>query len=341
MKSRRPSEEAEPAPGRPCPSNGSTDVGIHHITAIAGDPQRNLDFYSGILGMRLVKLTVNFDDPASYHLYYGDELGHPGSIITFFPWPGGRPGRQGTGQIGTVSLAVPPPSLGFWIERLIGHSIQYEGPTRRFDEQVLSFKDPDGLLVELVATSRVGTTPAWTEGPISPEHSIRGLQGAAIWEDGDLGSADFLTKTLGFQPVGEEGNVLRFQSADLGVGTVVDLRRAPGFWRGAGGVGTVHHMAFRASDDQAQLDKRAEIENQGYDITPVIDREYFHSVYFREPGGILFEIATDPPGFTVDEPAAELGTHLKLPPMYEASRAQIERALPPLRLPHAAAGEQR
>jgi catechol 2,3-dioxygenase-like lactoylglutathione lyase family enzyme len=313
-------------------------VGIHHITAIAGDPQRNLDFYSGVLGMRLVKLTVNFDDPASYHLYYGDELGHPGSILTFFPWPGGRPGRQGTGQIGTVALAVPPASLGFWIERLIGHSVRYEGPTRRFDEQVLSFKDPDGLLLELVATSRVGTTAPWTEGPVSPEHAIRGLEGATIWEDGDLGTADFLTKTLGFEPVGDEGNLLRFQSADVGAGTVVDLRRAPGFWRGAGGVGTVHHMAFRAHDDQAQLDKRAEIENQGYDITPVIDREYFHSVYFREPGGVLFEIATDPPGFTVDEPVAELGTHLKLPPMYEASRAQIERVLPPLRLPHAAAG---
>lgn len=313
-------------------------MGIHHITAIAGDPQRNLDFYSGVLGMRLVKLTVNFDDPASYHLYYGDELGHPGSILTFFPWPGGRPGRQGTGQIGTVALAVPPASLGFWIERLIGHSVRYEGPTRRFDEQVLSFKDPDGLLLELVATSRVGTTAPWTEGPVSPEHAIRGLEGATIWEDGDLGTADFLTKTLGFEPVGDEGNLLRFQSADVGAGTVVDLRRAPGFWRGAGGVGTVHHMAFRAHDDQAQLDKKVEIENQGYDITPVIDREYFHSVYFREPGGVLFEIATDPPGFTVDEPVAELGTHLKLPPMYEASRAQIERVLPPLRLPHAAAG---
>ncbi|HEV8455680.1 MAG TPA: ring-cleaving dioxygenase [Gemmatimonadales bacterium] len=316
-------------------------MGIHHITAIAGDPQRNLDFYTGVLGMRLVKLTVNFDDPASYHLYYGDELGHPGSLLTFFPWPGGRPGRQGTGQVGTVSLAIPPSSLGFWVERLLAHGIRYEGPTRRFDEQVLAFKDPDGLLLELVASPRVVNTPPWLEGPVPFEHAVRGLHGATLWEDGDIGSADFLTRTIGFQPVGEEGTLLRFQSADLGSGTVVDLRRAPGFWRGAGGVGTVHHMAFRADNDRAQLAKRAEIESQGVDITPVIDRQYFHSVYFREPGGVLFEVATDPPGFTIDEPAAELGTHLKLPPVYEANRAELERLLPALQLPHAAAGQAR
>jgi glyoxalase family protein len=316
-------------------------VGIHHITAIAGDPQRNLDFYAGTLGMRLVKLTVNFDDPASYHLYYGDELGHPGSILTFFPWPGGQPGRQGTGQVGTVSLAIPSGSLGFWIERLLGHGVRYEGPFRRFDEQVLSFKDPDGVLVELVASPRAANTVPWSEGPVPAEHAIRGVHGATVWEDGDSGSADFLTRTMGFQPVGQEGNILRFQSGDLGIGTVVDLRRAPGFWRGAGGVGTVHHVAFRAENDQVQLDKRAEIERQGVDITPVIDRQYFHSVYFREPGGVLFEIATDSPGFTIDEPATELGTHLKLPPVYERSRAEIERVLPPLRFPHAPAGEAR
>jgi glyoxalase family protein len=316
-------------------------VGVHHITAIAGDPQRNLDFYTGVIGMRLVKLTVNFDDPASYHLYYGDELGHPGSILTFFPWPRGRPGRQGTGQVGTVSLAIPPVSLGFWLERLLTRGIKYEGPARRFDEQVLSFKDPDGLLLELVASPRVVDTPPWAEGPVPPEHAVRGLHGATIWEDGDTGSADFLTRTMGFQPVAEESNFYRFQSGDLGSGTVVNLRRARGFWRGAGGVGTVHHVAFRADNDQVQLAKRAEIESQGVDITPVIDRQYFHSVYFREPGGVLFEIATDPPGFTIDEPAAELGTHLKLPLAYEPSRAEIERVLPSLRLPHVPAGEAR
>jgi glyoxalase family protein len=312
-------------------------VGIHHITAIAGDPQRNLDFYAGVLGLRLVKLTVNFDDPATYHFYYGDELGRPGSILTFFPWPGGRRGRQGTGQAAMVAFAIPPASLGFWIERLLAHGIKYEGPSRRFDEQVVALTDPDGLLLELIATRRVADTAPWSEGPLPPEHAIRGLHGTTLWEAGDTGSADFLTRTMGFEAAGEEGGLVRFQSADRGVGTVVNLRRAAGFWRGAGGVGTVHHVAFRAATDQAQLEKRAEIEAQGRDITPVIDRQYFHSVYFLEPGGVLFEIATDAPGFTIDEPAAELGTRLKLPPNYEANRWEIERALPPVRLPHAPA----
>jgi glyoxalase family protein len=316
-------------------------MGIHHITAIAGDPQRNLDFYTGVLGLRLVKLTVNFDDPGSYHLYYGDELGHPGSILTFFPWPRGRPGRIGTGQVGTVSFAIPPGSLGFWIERLLVHGIRYDGPARRFNEQVLSFKDPDGLLLEVVATPRAEGTQPWADGPLPAPHAIRGLHGGTIWEDGDTGSADFLTRTMEFEPAGEEGQTVRFQSAERGIGTVLDLRRTPGFWRGAGGVGTVHHIAFRAASDEAQLARRSEIEAQGVDITPLIDRQYFHSVYFREPGGVLFEIATDPPGFTIDEPAAELGTQLKLPPVYESSRHEIERALPSLRLPHAALGGER
>jgi glyoxalase family protein len=310
-------------------------VGIHHITAIASDPQRNLDFYAGTLGLRLVKLTVNFDDPGSYHLYYGDEIGRPGSLLTFFAWPGGQRGRQGTGQASVVAFAIPPASLGFWIERLLAQGVKYEGPTRRFDEQVLSLTDPDGLLLELVATSRVLGTPPWADGPLPLEHSIRGLHGATLWEDGDTGSADFLVRTMGFQSGPEESGVLRLQSGGSGVGTVVNLRRAPGFWQGAIGVGTVHHVAFRAASDEVQLKKRAEIEAQGRGITPVIDRQYFHSVYFREPGGILFEIATDAPGFLIDESRAELGTHLKLPPMYQPSREEIERALPPVRLPQA------
>jgi glyoxalase family protein len=308
-------------------------MGIHHITAIAGDPQKNLDFYAGMLGLRLIKLTVNFDDPGTYHLYYGDETGHPGSILTFFPWPDGRRGRQGTGQAATVAFEVPSASLGFWIERLLGHHIKYEGPARRFDEQVLSFADPDGLLLEIVAHPR-SQKSGWADGPVPSEHAIRGLHGTTIWEDRDLGSSRFLEATMGLRPAGEDGNLRRFESPARAAGSTVYLRRAPGFWRGAGGVGTVHHVAFRAATDDAQLAKRAEIEGQGFNITPVIDREYFHSVYFHEPGGVLFEIATDGPGFTVDEPLDELGTHLKLPPMYEASRAQIEQVLPPLRLPH-------
>jgi catechol 2,3-dioxygenase-like lactoylglutathione lyase family enzyme len=316
-------------------------MSIHHVTAIAGEPQRNLDFYTGPLGLRLVKLTVNFDDPASYHLYFGDELGRPGSILTFFPWPDGRRGRQGTGQVGTVSLAIRPASLGYWVERLVQHGIKFEGPVRRFDEQVLAFSDPDGLLLELVATPRVEAVTPWAEGPVPAEHAVRGVHGTTIWEDGDQGTAEFLTAHMGYRAAGEEENRLRFESAAEGVGTVVDLRRVPGFWRGATGVGTVHHVAFRAASDEAQLERRARLEQAGIDATPVVDRQYFHSVYFREPGGVLFEIATDAPGFTLDEPAAELGTHLKLPPMYESMRDRIEQALPPVRLPNATAQEAR
>jgi catechol 2,3-dioxygenase-like lactoylglutathione lyase family enzyme len=236
-----------------------------------------------------------------------------------------------------VALAIPPASLGFWIERLLAQGVKYEGPARRFDEQVLAFSDPDGLLLELVASSRGTKAPAWLEGPLPPEHAIRGLHGTTLWEDGDAGSAEFLQQTMGFEPAGEENGLLRFQSTGQGLGTVVYLRRAPGFWRGAGGVGTVHHVAFRAASDQHQLDKRAEIEAQGRGITPVIDRHYFRSIYFNEPGGVLFEIATDGPGFAVDEPEDELGTHLKLPPVYEANHSEIEGALPPIRLPRAEA----
>jgi glyoxalase family protein len=316
-------------------------MGIHHITAIAGDPQRNLDFYGGVLGLRLVKLTVNFDDPGSYHLYYGDEIGRPGSILTFFPWPDGMRGRQGAGQIATIGLAIPPAALGFWIERLISHGIKHEGPTRRFDEQVLAFSDPDGLLIELVATAATLGTPPWSDGPVSPEQAVRGLHGATIWEDGNTGTGDFLQRVMGLASVGEDAGLLRYAADGSGPGLVVNLRQAAGFWRGTGGVGTVHHMAFRAATDEQQLAKRTEIESGGFDITPVVDRQYFHSVYFREPGGVLFEIATDGPGFAIDEAVSELGSQLKLPPMYEPDRERIERVLPPLRLPHAPAGHSR
>jgi glyoxalase family protein len=198
---------------------------------------------------------------------------------------------------------------------------------------VLTLSDPDGLLLELAASSRGAGAPAWPEGPIPGEHSIRGLHGTTLWEEGDAGSAGFLQNTMGFEPAGEEDGLLRFQWGGTGVGTVVYLRRTPGFWRGAGGVGTVHHVAFRAASDQAQLEKRAEIEAQGRGITPVIDRQYFRSVYFPEPGGVLFEIATDGPGFTIDESPAELGTQLRLPPVYEPKRREIEGALPAIRLP--------
>ncbi len=310
---------------------------IHHVTAIAREPQRNLDFYAGTLGMRLVKLTINYDDPGTYHFYYGDEQGRPGSLLTFFPWTGGRPGRQGTGQINGVALAIPPASLGYWVERLLSRGVRYEGPVRRFGEQVLAFADPDGLLLELIATPRVAGLEGWRDGPVPAQHAVRGVHGVTIWEDGDAGSAGFLADTMRFRPIGEEENRLRLESGSDGLGTMVELRRAPGFWRGTDGAGTVHHVAFRAADDAAQAARQEEIRRMGVAVTDVRDRTYFRSIYFREPGGVLYEIATDGPGFTVDESLTELGTSLKVPARFEAMRERLEVALPPLRLPQAEA----
>ena len=316
-------------------------MSIHHVTAIAGSPQRALDFYTGVLGLRLVKLTVNYDDPDSYHFYFGDELGRPGSILTLFPWPDGRAGRHGVGQVAEVALAVPRGSLGHWIERLLGRGIPYEGPLRRFDDQVLAFRDPDGLLLEIVATARVNGVPPWRDGPVPAEHAVRGVHGVTIWEEGDAGSAGLLADTMGFRKVDTLDNRTRFESSPAGAGTVVDLRHAPGFWSGASGVGTVHHVAFRVSSPEAQDRMRAELERLGLSPTQPIDRQYFRSVYFREPGGVLFELATDGPGFTIDEPPGELGGALKLPPAYEPNRDRIAAGLPPIRLPHAATPEIR
>lgn len=310
---------------------------IHHVTAIAREPQRNLDFYAGILGMRLVKLTVNYDDPGTYHFYYGDELGRPGTLLTFFPWTGSRPGRQGVGQINGVGLAVPQGSLGYWLERLLTRGVKFEGPTRRFGEQVLAFMDPDGLMLELVATPRVSGVDGWRDGPVPVEHAVRGVHGVTIWEDGDAGSAAFLTGTMGYVIEAEEANRVRLESGSDGPGTVVELRRAPGFWRGTDGAGTVHHVAFRAPDDAEQAARQRGLREMGVQVTDVRDRSYFRSIYFREPGGVLFEIATDGPGFTLDESPSDLGTTLRLPPRLETLRERLEVALPPLRLPHAEA----
>jgi catechol 2,3-dioxygenase-like lactoylglutathione lyase family enzyme len=312
-------------------------MSIHHVTAIAREPQRNLDFYVGTLGMRLVKLTVNYDDPGTYHFYYGDALGRPGSLLTFFPWTAGRPGRQGTGQINGIGLAVPSSSLGYWIERLLAQGVKYEGPTRRFGEPVLAFVDPDGLMVELIATPRVDRIEGWPDGPIPAQHAVRGVHAVTVWEDGDTGTAELLTGTMGFRPAAEEENRLRFESGAEGLGTVVELRRAPGFWRGSDGVGTVHHVAFRATDDAVQRDRQEELRRLGLGVTDVRDRTYFRSIYFREPGGVLFEIATDGPGFLLDESAAELGTSLKLPGRLESMRDRLAKSLPPLQPPHAEA----
>ncbi|MFL5612186.1 MAG: VOC family protein [Gemmatimonadaceae bacterium] len=320
-------------------------LGIHHVTAIASDPQRNVDFYAGVLGLRLVKRTVNFDDPQTYHLYYGDEIGTPGSIMTFFPWPGARRGRVGSGQVAVTSFAVLPSAIGFWIERLVRHGITHQGPVRRTigdgePEQVISFGDPDGLLLEIVGHPGAESRPAWADAPGIPrDRAIHGFHGVTLWLSASGESERVLGDTLGFRAIGEEGTTRRFAAGDGGPGAIVDVRTIGDFGRGAGGAGTVHHVAFRVPNDEAELEVRSRVARSGLHPTPVIDRNYFHSVYFREPGGVLFELATNPPGFAIDEPLEHLGEQLMLPPQYEAHRAEIEAVLPPihLRVPSAAA----
>ncbi|MCH7760161.1 ring-cleaving dioxygenase [candidate division TA06 bacterium] len=312
---------------------GKEILGIHHVTAIAGDPQKNVDFYTDILGLRLVKITVNFDDPETYHLYYGNEFGSPGSILTFFPWPGAPRGRRGTGQLTVTSFSIPERALGYWIERFKTHDISFEGPITRFDEEVLIFFDPDGLKLELIAHPGSDVRKPWKEGPVPPEYAIRGFYSVTLSEQGNERTAPLLTETLGFRLDQEVENRFRYKVGAGGAGALVDVLCLPDVPRGLVAVGTVHHVAWRTPNDEEQKTWCQEISKLGYNVTPVLDRHYFHSIYFREPGGVLFEIATDPPGFTVDEPQEELGTRLRLPPWLESRRAQIEQALPPLRLP--------
>ncbi len=319
----------------------SNVLGIHHVTAIAGDPQRNVDFYAGFLGLRLVKRTVNFDDPHTYHLYYGDERGTPGSIMTFFPWPGARGGRVGAGQVAVTSFSAPVASIGFWIERLVRHGIEYQGPRKRGPrnddaETVLAFKDPDGLMLEIVGHAGAITRPAWGEAPgIAIEHALHGFHAVTLWVDAGDPTERVLVETLGFRAVRDDDTTRRYAVGDGGPGARVDVRSIGGFGRGTGGVGTVHHVAWAVDDDAAQLAVRVRAEDAGLAPTPVIDRKYFHSVYFREPGGVLFELATLPPGFQVDESLEHLGQRLMLPPQFEGHRAEIEAILPPIHLPSA------
>ena len=306
-------------------------TGIHHVTAISGGPQRNVDFYAGILGLRLVKKTVNFDDPETYHLYYGDGGGRPGTIMTFFPWAHAPGGRIVAGQLVVTSFSIPAASLGFWTERLIEKGVRFEKPRDRFGETVLTFEDPDHLRIELVAAA--DGRPEWSEGAVPAEHSLRGFHHVALAVENSQSTVELMTKTLGFGQVDETEGRVRLAAGEGGPGNTVDVISATGFPSGSMGVGTVHHVAFRVPDEETQLALREEVSALGYNVTPVLDRNYFRSIYFREPGGVLFEIATDPPGFAVDEAEAELGTHLKLPPWLETRRDRLEEVLPPLRIP--------
>jgi glyoxalase family protein len=307
-------------------------TGLHHVTAITADAQKNIDFYTAVLGLRLVKLTVNFDDPASYHLYYGDELGRPGTILTFFAWLGAPRGRVGPPQVTTTAFVVPSRAIQFWESRLKQHEISAQ-PLNRFGESLLQFRDPDGMQLEIIGVAEPRGAP-WPAGPVPVEQAIRGFHGVTISEEGYERTAKLLTETMRFKPHGSEGNRFRYKpNIGDGFAGVVDLLCVPDAPHGDMGAGIVHHVAFRAENDAEQVAWHKLIVKSGYNSSPIIDRNYFHSIYYREPGGVLFEIATNNPGFTVDEPAEKLGTQLMLPQQYQKYRAEIEKILPPVRLP--------
>jgi glyoxalase family protein len=308
--------------------------GIHHVTAITSHAQKNMEFYCGVLGLRLVKLTVNYDDPSNYHLYYGDGLGRPGTILTFFAWPAAYRGSIGAPQVVTTSFSVPAQSFDFWSKRLRDSNCESVATVPdRFGDRILQFVDPDGMQLEFVGTNSPGGIPWQSEG-IPIEHAIRGFHGVAIAEEGYEKTASVLTDGLKFKHIGTDQNRFRYQAqSNDGFASIVDVLCTPAGKPGDIGAGTVHHVAFRASDDGHQEQLHQAIRAAGYNVSPVMDRRYFRAIYFREPGGVLFEIATDSPGFTSDEPANSLGSKLMLPPWLEAKRPQIEKWLSPLKLP--------
>ena len=308
---------------------GELISGIHHITALANNSQKNIDFYCGILGIRLVKKTVNFDAPEVYHFYYGDEMGTPGSILTFFPYEGIAQGRHGKGMLNTTTFSIPSASLNFWMERLKKFNIAYKQPQERFEgEVVIYFEDYDGLRLELIANDQ-DKRAGFTYGHIPIENSIKGFYNVEIWEEGYERTAGILTEQLEHKLISEKGNRFRFAATDA-PGNYVDIVCSPDSLRGLGGGGTVHHIAFATPTEQTQNKVRESLIKRMLNPTPVLDREYFTSVYFREPGGVLFEIATSGPGFVTDETPEHLGEAFKLPERYELHRAEIEKSVSPI-----------
>jgi glyoxalase family protein len=304
--------------------------GIHHVTAIAGKPARNLAFYTRTLGLRFVKKTVNFDDPGSYHFYFGDESGSPGTILTFFPWQHAAPGRDGIGVAQITQFRVPEKSLAAWAQRLSDAGVQHAAASVRFGQPVLVFADPDGMQLALVGIAGAEREPTWSGGAVAADAAIRGFHGVTLLLEAATSTAAVLAGVLGFQQAAREGDCVRYQ-AQAGIGGVIDIREAPRLAPARLGRGSVHHIAFRASDDREQAAMaRKLVANHDLHPTGQKDRQYFRSIYFREPGGVLFEIATDQPGFAIDEPLADLGKSLKLPPFLESRRHALEAALPSL-----------
>jgi glyoxalase family protein len=319
----------------------NTITGLHHITVIAGDPQENLDFYAGVLGMRLVKKTVNQDVPGTYHLFYADGEAHAGTDLTFFPWPDMAPGQRGVGLTVEVALAVAVGSLEYWADRLARHGIQTDKPITRFGERVLTFFDPHGLPLALAETAADREFTPWTKGSVPEPNQVRGLHGVRLLERSAAPTVEFLAGTLGFEEVGQEEGWRRFALPGDRSGRVLDIKEAPNERQGTWGTGSVHHIAWRVPDDTTELAVQRRLHYAGRRPTQVIDRFWFKSVYFREPGGALFEIATDGPGFGVDEPLDQLGARLVLPPWLEPQRPLIEAGLQPLREPEPVGHESR
>jgi glyoxalase family protein len=305
-------------------------LGLHHITAIAGTAKRNLDFYTKVLGLRFLKKTVNFDDPGTYHFYFGDETGSAGTILTFFPWEGIRQGRKGAGMATEIGYSVPAGSLDFWIDRFQKHNVIYNKPSEKFGETYLPFLDPDGLKLELIVSKTEDTRKPWTTAEINESVALRGFHNVTLTLQNVTATAEILTDVFGYTLQEKTGNRYRYRTNSVDTAAIIDLVELPNEERGTGAGGTIHHVAFRVKDENVLMAFREKIARLGFNITQKIDRNYFYSLYFREPGGVLFEIATDNPGFMVDEPQAELGTHLMLPAQYESRRKELEGILPKL-----------
>lgn len=308
----------------------NTINGIHHITAIAGNAKRNYDFYTKTLGLRLVKKTVNFDDPETYHFYYGDKVGTPGSILTFFPWEGISAGRRGARQATEIGYSVPQGSLDFWINRFEKHNVTYNKPAEKFGEEYLTFLDPDGLKLELIVSKTADNRLPWETDEIKAENATKGFHNVTITTNKMQPTADILTNVFGYKLLEQNVNRYRFVTDSVDNANIVDLVEVAGEVAGHVAGGSVHHVAFRVKNEEVLMQYRDKIAALGLHITEKIDRNYFYSLYFREPGGVLFEIATDNPGFAVDESVEELGSHLKLPAQYEQYRDKLVTVLPKL-----------
>lgn len=306
--------------------------GLHHITAVARDAQRNVDFYRNVLGQRLIKKTVNFDVTDSYHFYFADAIGTPGAVMTFFAWPNTRRAMRGNGTTAAMAYNIPTGSMGFWHDHLRQNGILLQTIEKRFGAEVLPFDDPDGMRIELIETQTAPALGYWEAGPIDSRRALQGFHSATLWLENVEPTAQLLTGHMGYTFSGQESNRYRFVGGQSTLGNIIDLLHRPGGNQAIFGSGSIHHIAFRVPNDDTELEYQQALRNAGVGVTPVRDRSYFHSIYFNEPGGVLFEIATNNPGFDLDEPRDSLGEGLKLPPWLESQRPEIEQGLAPLHL---------